>query len=188
MSKPHESPRNKMVVLRMTKLDSLMAFLRASKKTLLLIVVTALITLAISATISVWLSSISNLHIPSLGVLRTEGVEAYWDISLENKTEEIDWGTIWLGSSNDSTFYIQSIKNTETLLYLNTTNWKPADISNYMNFTWNYNGTTLQPGEIIQVTLTLSAPYSSSFIDYLTTNNVKNFTFDILISTSKYNS
>jgi hypothetical protein len=167
-------------------IDSFLRFLRSSKRKMLLITITIVTTLIISSIIAIWLSKVAHLNIPSLGTIRTLGVEAYWDINLTNKTEAINWGTIWPGSSQNATLYIRSISNLETTLHLNTTNWNPANISNYMNLTWNYNGTTIQPDEIIQVTLTLSASSSFNFINYLITNEVKQFSLDIIISTSEY--
>ena len=166
--------------------NSLIEFLRSSKRTILLILITVMITLVISVITSIWLSRTINFHVSSLATIKTLGVEAYWDRSLENKTEKVDWGTIQLGSSQNVTFHVRSISNIETTLNLNATNWNPANISRYMNLTWNYNGTTVRPSEIIQITLTLSASSSSDFITYLITNNVKEFSFEIIISTSEY--
>lgn len=153
---------------------------------ILLMLIVALASVVVSTTISFLLQRITNLYIPSLGTIRTLGVEAYFDTNLENKTEAINWGTIWPGSSQNVTLYIKSISNIETTLDLNTTNWNPTNLSDYMNLTWNYNGTTIHPSEIIQVTLTLSASSSNSFIMYLITNDVKQFSFDIIISTHEY--
>jgi len=55
-----------------------------------------------------------------------------------------------------------------------------------MNLSWNYNGTILHPGETIQVILALTAPSSSTFLLYLITNDVKEFSLDIIISTSEH--
>lgn len=167
--------------------DSLIKFLRSSKRTILVIIITAVITIAISAIASIWLSRISNFDVPSLGTIKTLGVEAYWDENLENKTETINWGTIWPGSSKNFTVYLRSISNTETTLLLNATNWNPANISEFMNLSWNYTNTTLYPGETIQVTLTLTTSSSNTFLLYLITNDVKEFSFDIIISTSEQN-
>jgi len=168
--------------------DSFIKFLRPSKRTILLITITAVITLIIGSMISIWLSKVTNLKVPSLGTIKTLGVEAYWDINCENKTVEVQWGEIWVGSSQNVTFYVRSISNLEATLNLNATNWDPANLSDYMNLSWNYTGTTVHPGDIIQITLTLSAPYSSDFILYLITNDVKEYNFDIIISTSEYHS
>ena len=167
------------------KFHSFIAFLLSSKKTVLLILVVVVITISISAITSIWLSRTINLHVPSLGTIKTLGVEAYWDENLENKTETINWGTIWPGSSKNFTFYLRSISNTETTLLLNSTNWNPANISEYMNLSWNYNGTILHPSETIQVTLTLTTSSSNTFLLYLITNDVTDFNFDINISASE---
>ncbi len=177
--------------------DSLTKFLRSSKKTVLLILVVVVITIIISAAVSILLQRTTNLYVPSLGTIKTLGVEAYWDRKLENTTETIDWGTIWPRTSRNVTLHIRSISNIETTLELRTANWTfrdsnnrtvagPSDSSPYINLTWNYNETTVRPGETVQVTLTLSADHSSDPIEFLITKDVKEFNLDIIISTSEY--
>jgi len=166
-------------------LSLLIEFLRSSKRTILLILLVAVITIALSTTISILSERITTLKVPSLGTLKTLGVEAYWDKSLENKTETVNWGIISPGASKNFTLYVLSVSTTETTLNLNTTNWNPTNISEYMNLSWNYNGTILPRGGTIQVTLTLTAPSSNTFLLYLITNDVKEFSFDIIISTSE---
>ena len=170
---------------------SFVKFLRSSKKTILLVTITAVITLIIGSLISIWLSKVTNLKVPSIGTIKTLGVEAYWDANLTDKIDEdeqIDWGTLWIGSSNNITIYLRSISNVEATLYVNATNWDPANLSDYMNLLCTRNGTTVHPGEKIQTTLTLSAPYSSKFISYLIANDVKEFSVDVVIRTSEYHS
>jgi len=128
-----------------------------------------------------WLSEVTDLKVPSIGKVKTIGVEAYWDGTLENITREVEWDTIWLGSSKNVTIYMRSISNVKTLLQLNATNWNPGHISKYMILSWSYNGTPVEPGEVIQVTITLSAPPSKPFIEYVLANDLKEFTFDIVI-------
>jgi hypothetical protein len=168
-----------------TQFCSLIAFLNRSKKTLLLIVIVAVASVAVSNLIAILLSKVDNLTIPALGNIKTIGVEAYWDPNCENKTEVLDWGTIWISSSTNVTLYIRSISNYKVTLNLNATNWMPANISDYMTLSWDYNETLLNPGEIIPVTLTLSTSFSNSFISYLIANDVKNFNFDISIVASE---
>lgn len=165
--------------------DSFVRFLRSSRRTTLLMIIAVLIIIVIGTMVPMWLNKIRNFHVSSLGTIKTLGVEAYWDRDLENKTEIIYWETIHPGLSKNVTLYLQSISNVETTLYLNSTNWNPANISNYMNLSWNYNGTTIHPSEIIQVTLTLSASYSNAFLLYLITNDVKEFSFEIIIGTQE---
>jgi len=143
--------------------------------------IVAAITLLLSSGLSIWLSKTTDLKILSIGTVKTIGVEAYWDQNLKNKTEVIDWDIIWLGSSKNVTIFLRSISNVKTLLQLNVTNWNPGNISKYMILSWSYNGTPVEPGEVIQVTITLSAPPSKPFIEYMLVNDVKEFTFDIVI-------
>ena len=177
--------------------NSLIKFLRSSKRAILLITITVVTTLVISSIISIWLGKVTYLNVPSLGTIKTLGVEAYWDPDLKNKTETIDWETIWPGTSKNVTLHIRSISNIETTLELRTANWTfrdsnnrtvagPSDSSPYMNLTWNYNETTVRPDEIVQVTLTLSVDDSSDFIEFLIAKDVKAFSLDIIISTSEY--
>jgi hypothetical protein len=177
-------------------ISSITPFLRRSKKTILLIIAVAAVTLVLSASISIILDNNHNISLPSLGNIRTLGVKAYWDPKLKNETTEITWNTVRPGTSYNVTLYLQSISNIKTRLQLQTANWTfrnsnativsgPANSTNYMNLKWNYNNTTVNPGQTLKVTLTLSVENSIDFILFLINNNVKQFSFDIIISTSE---
>jgi len=165
----------------MKPFNSLFALLRRHKKTLLLIVIVSTVTLLISSAISMWLTNFHNLSLPTIGTIKTIGVEAYWDPNCENKTEILDWATMWPGSTKNVTLYIRSVSNVKTSLHLNTSNINPANISEYLNLSWNYNGSLLNPDETIQVTLFLSASGDTSFTRYLIANKVTDFNIDIHI-------
>ena len=163
--------------------NSLIEFLRSSKKTILLILLVASATLVLSTAISIFLNRFDNLHIPSISTIRTIGVEAYGgDINLtQDGKPYIDWGTIYVGASAKRSICLRSTSNVNTRLSLITSNWTPTNISAYMILSWNCTGTLISPDEEISVTLTLSAAHDDSLINYLITNNVKDFSFDIHI-------
>jgi len=73
-----------------TNFRDFIAFLNRSKRTLILIIIVALTSVAVTTTISILLSKTTNLTVPSLGTVKTIGVEVYWDQNRENKTEEIN--------------------------------------------------------------------------------------------------
>lgn len=146
--------------------------------------------------VSLWLNEV-DLRVPSLGTIKTLGVEAYWDSDLKNQTERIDWGTIWPGMSKNITLHVRSKSNIETALELRAANWTfrdsndsivtgPSISSPYMNLTWNYDETIVGPSEVIRVTLTLSVDISSDFIEFLVTNDVEKFSVDIIIYTAEH--
>jgi len=168
-------------------------FPRPSKKTVLLILTVAAITLLLSALISMWLSKFYNLHVPSVGTLRITGVEAYGgDIKFDEQGKQyINWSTIYPGASENRSLYLRSKSNVETILNLTTANWTfydPEDKivigfnASYINLGWDYNDTLISPNEEIYVTLTLKASVEGSFINDLIINKVEKFSFDILIT------
>ncbi len=169
----------------MKHFNSLFTFLLQHKKSLLLIVIVSTTTVLISSAISIWLSDFHNLTLPTIGTIKTIGVEAYWDPNCENKTETIDWNTLWPGTTKNVTLYIRSVSNVKTAIHLHTSNITPANVSEYLNLSWNYDGTPLNPSEVIQVTLFLSASDDKSFSRYLINNYVTYFNIDIHIVASE---
>jgi hypothetical protein len=172
--------------------NSLYEFIKHFRKTILLIVVVVILTIDLSTIISVWLSTHSNFYFPSVGHIRTSGVQVYWDSELTNVTTEIQWGTIYAGSSNDFSFYMRSSSNYETTLAMQTGNWTllnssgivvsgPDSTTPFMNLTWNYDNSPISPNETIQVRVTLHVDNSSTFIEYLIQNEIRSFSFDISI-------
>ena len=154
------------------------------------------VTLAISAFVSIMLDNATNLWFPSTGNIHTLGVKAFWDSSLQNQTTQIQWGTLYTGHSYNVTLYLQSTSNVPTFLEEKTTNWTyintnniivsgPTDNTTYMSLDWNYNNQTLNPNQTVEVTLTLTTDYSADFTRFLTTNNITRFSMDIIIQANE---
>ncbi len=119
--------------------------------------------------------------IGSRGNVKVLGVGVYWDVNYTSPVGFLDWGSVEPDSAKNQTVFIRNEGNEPSTLFLATDNWQPANLSRYMNLTWNYNGATIRPDEIIQVTLTLSTSSSPDFIGYIILNDVKRFDFDIII-------
>jgi hypothetical protein len=170
--------------------------IRRSWKTALLIAIVAVATIAVSASVSLWLSRYHNLRFPSIGTIYTMGVEAYWDQDLTNRTTQIEWGTLCPDTKTNITLYLHSISNIPTTLILKTENWtyansavanitEPPNRQNYMDLTWNYNNQTLDPDETIETALTVTVTDNPAFLEYLIQNNITTFNFDIRIHTTE---
>ena len=169
----------------MRALKFLFVLLRRYKNTLLLVLIVSMTTMLISSVISIWCSRFYNLTLPGAGTIKTVGVEAYWDQDLENKTENIDWGTMLPGLQKNFTLYVRSVSNIMTTLTLNTSNLNPADISDYMTLTWDYRGKPVNPGEVIKVTLFFSVSNDNFFINYIIAKHITDFSIDINIIASE---
>jgi len=166
------------------------------KETILLVLVVALLTILITTSISLLLEKYDNTRIPSLGTIRTIGVEAYGGnlTQLSNGNKTLDWGTIYPGTLTKRSFYLKSQSTVPIILQLSTSNWTLLDVNgenatDFLNIplneslriTWDYNGTPLNPTEEIYVTLTLNATNSIKFVNYLTDYQIREFSFDIII-------
>jgi hypothetical protein len=138
-------------------------------------------TILVGSLLSLWQSRVIETKVPTIGRVITVGVDAYWEETLENKITYIDWGVIYIGSSSNITFYLESISNVGVVLNLTSVNWVPEGISEHIDLTWNYDGNLIDPGEVIKVTLTLSTTPSRSTVDYLIQNEVNEFSFDLVI-------
>ncbi|HML02439.1 MAG TPA: hypothetical protein VK487_03590 [Candidatus Bathyarchaeia archaeon] len=174
-------------------LNSVIKSLPDQKRTILLIVGVAAIALSLSLIVPALLDTTSHLNFISMGNIRTIGVSAFYDSNFQNETTNIQWGTIYSGSLNNVTLYLKSTSNAETILHLQAANWTFLNSSNpivsgpnqttpYLNLTWNYNNTTIVPGQAIPITLTLSVTDSPAFTQFLLNNDVTGFSFDIVIS------
>jgi hypothetical protein len=171
------------------QLHSFICFLKASHKTLVLVAIVAVISVATTSLVSIMLShSDDEIYLPSLGTIKTIEVETYWDPNGENRRENLTWNEIEIQKLGwdevkvnpvNTTLYVKSVSNFRVTLNMSLTDWNPVEISDYLTISWDYNGTILNPGEIIPVTMTLSASSSNAFIDYLVENEITRF--DVVI-------
>ena len=159
--------------------------MNASYKTLILVAIVAIIAVASTTLVSMMLSySDYDVYVPSLGTIKTIDVEIYWDPNGENKTETLGWDEIKIEKLSwdeikfdplNTTVYVKSISNFRVTLNIFLTDWDHVEISDYLTISWDYNGTIINPGEIIPVVMTLSASSSDSFIYYLVDNEINRF-------------
>lgn len=163
-----------------------LCFLHKSRRTLLLIVIVAAVTLFSNALIAVWLSNSYDLTVPSLGTIYVTGVEAYGgDINTTNGAISVDLGEIQVGIPKNVSFYLRSISNVPTTLNFSINNWEPESLDRFMLISWNYSGNQIAPNEEIPIRIDLITVASADFVDYLITNNVTFFSFSLSIQAVK---
>ena len=165
------------------------------RKIILLIITVAAVTLTLNALVATLLERYDNFHVPSVGTIYALGFEAYGgNITTRDDTQYVDWGTVYVGTQTNRSLILRSKSNIDTTMNLSAANWTftntqgqnvtpPA--TNPINLTWDYNNSTIKPNQEIPVTLTLSVPYDTNLIEYLITNKVTQFSFDIHIYPTK---
>ena len=173
----------------LVQLHSFFCFLKASYKTLVLVAIVAIISVASTTLVSIMLGeSDSDIYVPSIGFIKTIDVETYWDQNGVNKRETLSWDEIKIEKLGwdeieidpvNTTVYVKSVSNFRVTLTMFPTDWNPVEISDYLTISWDYNGTIIDPGEIIPVTMTLSASSSDALIYYLVDNEIQQFEVSI---------
>ena len=172
---------------------SLVALLRRQRKTLLLVLVVAIATLLLSSLVAIWLSKIDDVRYPSIGTIRTSGIKAYGDTELKNEATNITWGRLYPGSEPNVTLYLRSISNIQITLDMTTENWTfnsssneivygPANSTEYMTLSWDYNGSILNPGQVIQTVFSLRVENTIEFVEFLIQKDVQLFSFEISVT------
>jgi len=113
-----------------------------------------------------------------VNVSAVEGNEVgvYWHSNCSNRVSSIDWGALNPGSVKNIAVYVRNEEEEPMYLILSTTNWNPPEASEFLNLGWNYTAWRMNPGEALQITLTLSV---SRYIE-----GISRFSFDILIAGS----
>ena len=158
----------------------------------LLILVIFVVALLVSLLIAIWIEGVFYLHLPSMGTIRIFGLKAYRDIALTNEAANITWGTLSPGSALNVTVYLRSISNAPIKLNSTTANWVlrnshdeirygPVNDTDHLKLDWDYNGSTIGPGQVVPLVFTLRADYTSDFIEYVIQNDVQQFSFDISV-------
>jgi hypothetical protein len=167
------------------QLHSFFCFAKASYKTLILVAIVAIISVVSTTLVSMMLGqSDYNVYVPSIGTIKTIDVETYWDQNGVNKRETLSWDEIKIEKLGwneikitpvNTTVYVKSVSNFRVTLNIFLTDWNPVEISDYLTISWDYNGTIINPGEIIPVAMTLSGSSSDALINYIVENEIEQF-------------
>ena len=128
----------------------------------------------IAFVLGVTASSYILLH--NVGNVKAINVGIYWDGGCTNEVSLIDWGIIEPGTTENVTVYILNAGNSNVMLSMNTTNWSPSSASNYITLSWDYEGQSIGPSQVLQTTLTLSMSPSIQ--------GITSFSFDIVVTGS----
>jgi len=168
-------------------LRSFCCLMKHSYKTLILVAIVAIMSVAISAWVAIMLSN-SEIYLPSVGTIKTIGVEAYedpdgvikqeslcWD---EIKIEKLEWDEIAVEPISNIV-YVKSVSNYRVTMDIFLSDWSPEEIADYLTISWDYEGEEMDPEHIVPITLTLSVPSSDAFIEYILENDIQRFNVSI---------
>jgi len=112
--------------------------------------------------------------VPGRGLIKSTDFGIYADQACTTPISSINWGILDPSSTVNRTVYIRNEGNAVAGLGMTLSNWNPVNAADYITFTWDYAGQTLDVGRVTQITLTL----------YIRENiqGITNFTFDMTIT------
>jgi len=119
--------------------------------------------------------SIPKLH--NHATIRVIGVEIYEDANLTTSLNVIEWGLLDPGENRSYSCWIKNIGNDAQKLTTWTEAWNPANASDWITLTWNYNNTWIPAEGSISVDFIISV--RSDFDPDIT--NFTEFSFDIWV-------
>ena len=115
---------------------------------------------------------ITEYRFSNISAIKTMGVGVYYDQNCTMQVASIDWGILEPHTSTTKTLYVKSLSNVAVTLYVYAENWNPPECEKYMTLTAYPNNVTVQPDEVVEVSLTLSVAQNVT--------GITTFTFDIV--------
>ena len=90
------------------------------------------------------------------GSVRGVGVGVYSDSQCVNALNFINWGQLEPAASESLTCYVRNEGRTAGFLSLSEMDWNPSNASRFVSLHWNYTDGLLYPGQVADITLTLT--------------------------------
>ena len=132
----------------------------------ILIIATAITLGALSA----------EVRIPGTGNIVAVNVGVYSNAACTSPLVTINWGSIGPGENKQVTCYVKSLSNVQTTFTLNAVNFNSTQASQYLSLSWNRQGYSAAPGEVVQAILTLHVDQA--------VQGLAGFSFDCVITAS----
>ena len=100
-------------------------------------------------------------------------IDVYSNQACTSSLTNVDWGEIEVGGDSNSVIYVKNNGDVYVVISIDSENWSSSTASNNMELSWDYNGIPIGPGEVRQITLTLSVDTDCP--------ELSNFGFDIVV-------
>lgn len=103
-------------------------------------------------------------------------IDVYEDSSCSTVLTSVEWGEIEVGGFSTASLYVKNNGDLSIVLGLSTENWSPSIAEDHLSVYWDYDGSSVPPGDGIDVTLTLDVDSDCP--------ELGGFSFDIVITGS----
>jgi hypothetical protein len=108
----------------------------------------------------------------------TANVGVYWDANFTNNVSSISWGNLTQWNAAKVEVYARNEGNASFFLALIPKNWNPANVSQYLKFTWTSDNISVGVSMAVKVTMTLRLVMSN--VGTPANGGLVSFSFNIL--------
>ena len=136
----------------------------------------AIISLATVSGLAVSGLLTASKTLSSSGSVKAINVEVYWDFEGTQTVDAIDWGLPGSGDTVNRSIFVKNSGNSPMNISLTTASWAPAEAESYLFPSWNGEGLSINPDEMVMVTLTLEVSEDVT--------GITDFSFTIIIEGS----
>ena len=115
-------------------------------------------TLSLSLVSQAFPATLTSKTLSSTGSIQiqtTAEIGVYSNFQCTTQLTSLSWGTLEPGGSQAIVGYIKNEGTTPLTLSMYPSGWNPTQAEDYLTLSWNYNGASLDPNEVVQVTFTL---------------------------------
>ncbi len=119
-----------------------------------LFILTIAFTGALSTSITQSIVSGKIINLTNIGI--------YSDKACKQPITTLNWGAIPQGTSANQTIYIKNLYSTTLQLSMTTLNWNPTNANNSIAVTWNCEGATLRPHQVLPATISINIASNTS--------------------------
>jgi len=136
----------------------------------------AIISLAMVSGLAVSGLLTASKTLSSSGSVKAINVEVYWDFEGTQTVDVVDWGLPGPGDTVNRSMFVKNSGNAPMNLSLTTASWTPAEAESYLFPSWNAEELSINPDEMVMVTLTLEVSEDVT--------GITDFSFTIIIEGS----
>jgi hypothetical protein len=123
------------------------------------------------------LTTLVQYRVANVSAIKSLGLSVFWDQNKVNPVTTIDWGILDPDSSKTFIVYVESTSNVPLTAFVYAEKWQPLNAADFISFEASPNNFILEPGQVVQVALTLKVAYDIQ--------GITAFSFDIMFNGSE---
>jgi hypothetical protein len=121
----------------------------------LVLAVLALVVLMGALAITTYGILTVQVRIPAVDNIYALNLQVYSDPACTSELSSLNWTTLSPGQTKTVTCYLKSTSTANAVLSMSTADWLPSQAASYLTLSWDREGYSIKPNEVVAAALTL---------------------------------